>query len=518
MSASTRKYLIIAAVILAILTLLCVLVVPMLVDVNRYRPQVAEYLESKTGKPVRIGRLELTLFPHLAIQIDDFAMENPKGFPSGEFFKTQRIYALLEAGPLWDKKIVIQSLIVDAPVIHLLSNAAGHWNYEGPPGTNSNKPATRSSGQPGFSLGTISSVSIRGGQVTLANLLPSGAMGPTYFDGRGLSCQFRDVNIDALTSESSSDVSTAASAGPSRIVPAADNHSTPVGHGNFHADLLRFGAIQANSVDAQIQVFPKQAYLNNLHLKFAGGAVSGNAATDFSRQNLLYSAQTAFQKIDVAQLLTAFPGASGKMTGTMEGSLNLNGEATHSSDPLSGMQGTGKVTVRDGRLPTLQLNKNLLFLLRMAGDGATSGDPASFTSISTDLNLVNQMLSSHHVTIVSNDLNVDATGVVGVAAPNQMNYSGTAVVPARQGGLTNLVAGISGATFADGKLSFPFDLQGTLDNPKFSLKTGKGILGGLSASPSSGGNQGVQPGNTIQNLLNMFQKKKSTTTTTAPPK
>ena len=514
MSARAKKYLIITAVVLGALALLCVVVVPRLADVNRYRPEVAAFLESKTGKPVHIGRLGLSLFPHLAIQVDDFVVGNPKGFPSGDFFKSQRIYALLQAGPLWDRKIVIQSLIVEDPVIHLLSNTAGRWNYENPPTPASKTAGAPSSEGPGFSLGTISSVSIQGGQVTIANLLPSGAMGPTYFDGQGLSCQFRNVNIDALTSGNSS----AASSGPSGIVPARDNHSTPVARGSFHADSLRFGAIQATAVDSDIQVFPQQAYLENLRLKFAGGTVTGKAASDFSRQNLLYSAQTAFQKIDVAQMLKAFPSASGKMTGTMRGNLNLHGEATHSSDPLRGLRGTGKVSVQNGRLPTLQLNKNLLFLVRMAGVGATSGDPDSFTTISTDLNLANQILSSHHVTIVSNDLNVDAAGTVGVADPNRMNYTGTALMPARQGGLTNLVTQISGATFANGKLSFPFVLGGTLDNPKFSLKTGKGILGGLTASPSSGGKQGAQPADTIQNLFNMFRKKKSTTTTTTPPK
>ncbi|HET7101518.1 MAG TPA: AsmA-like C-terminal region-containing protein, partial [Terriglobia bacterium] len=288
----------------------------------------------------------------------------------------------------------------------------------------------------------------------------------------------------------------------------------PVAHGSFHADSLRFGNIQATSVDSQIQVFPRQAYLDNLTLNLARGMVRGKAASDFSRQNLLYSARTSFQKIDVAELLNAIPEARGKMTGTMEGNLDLNGEATHSSDPLGGMQGTGKVNVRNGRLPTLQLKKNLLFLVRIAGVGATSGDPAAFSSISADLILANQQLASHHITIASNDLNVDASGVLDLAKSNQMNYTGTALVPARQGGLTDLISQISGATFSNGNLSFPFDLRGTLDHPKFSLKTGKGILGGLSA-PSPGGQQGSKPGNAIQDLFNMFQKKKSTTT---PPK
>ncbi len=511
MTGRTRKFLIIAGVVLVSLVLLGVLLVPRLVDVNRYRPQVAALLESKTGKPARIGRLQLTLFPHLAIQVDDIALGNPKGFPSGDFFKAHRIYALLQSGPLWHRKIVVQSLIVEDPVIHLISNTAGRWNFENPPAPAGGKATAPSGGGPGFALETISQVSIDGGQVTIANLLPSGAMGPTYFDGQGLSCRFKDVNLNALTATDSH----SPGSGSGSIIPAGRNPAPQVAHGSFHADSLRFGNIQATAVDSGIKVFPQQAYLENLKLKLAGGTVRGEAESDFSGENPLFSARTSFQKIDVAQLLNAIPNARGKMTGTMEGNLDLHGEAAHSSDPLSGIQGTGKVKIQNGKLPTLQLNKNLFFLVRMAGVGATSGDPAAFSSISTDLNLANQRLMSKNVTIVSTDLNVDAAGETNLAQSNQINYTGTAVVPARQGGLTNLVSQVSGATFANGKLSFPFDLHGTLDNPKFSLKTGKGILGGLSA-PASGGKQGAQPANTIQNLFNMFQKKKSTTPT--PPK
>jgi uncharacterized protein involved in outer membrane biogenesis len=508
MSARSRKYLITAVVVFVILAILCVLVVPMLVDVNRYRPQVAALLESSTGKHARIGRLHLTLVPHIAIRVDDFALENPDGFPPGDFFKAQQIDALLETGPLWARQIVIQSLNVKNPVIHLLSNSAGKWNYENPPTPAGRNPGAPQNGGPSFSLGSISHVNIDDGQVTVANLLPSGAPGPTYFDGRGISCRFHDVNINALSAPTSS--SGASSGG--RIISASKNTAPSVARGSFHADTLRFGSIQASSVDSGIQVFPKQAYLENLALKLAGGTVKGEAASDFSQANPLFSAQTSFQKIDVAQLLNAIPEARGKMSGTMAGNLDLAGEAAHSSDPLAGLRGTGKVSIRDGRLPTLQLNKNLLVLVRLAGVGATSGDPASFSSISADLNLANQQLASRQIKIVSNDLNVNASGMLDIAKSNLMNYAGTAIVPARQSGLTDLVANISGATFANGKLSFPFDLNGTLDNPRFSLKGGK-ALGGL-AAPARGGAQGSPAGNTIQNLMNMFQKKKSA----APPK
>jgi uncharacterized protein involved in outer membrane biogenesis len=510
MAGRTRKLLIIGGLILGVLILLLV-VVPSLVDINRYRPQVAALLEKATGKPASIGRLELTILPHLAIQVDNFELGNPSGFPHGDFFKSQRIYALLEARPLLNRQIVIQSLIVKGPVIHLISDAGGHWNFENPPAPASGKTTAPPGGGPGLTLGTISKVNIDGGEVTIANLLPSGAMGPTYFAGKGLSCRFQNINLNALNAPGSP----SPRSGSGSIIPASSNPAPQVAHGSFHADSLTFGNIQATSFDSQINVFPKQAYLDNLKLDLARGKVTGKAASDFSQANPLFTAQTSFQKIDVAELLNAIPQARGKMTGTMDGNLDLHGEATHSTDPLSGIQGTGNVNIRDGRLPTLQLSKDLLSLIRVAGVGAISGDPSAFSTVSTDLNLAHQQLASNHITIVSNDLNVEASGVLDLAKGNQINYTGTAKIPARQGGLTNLVSRASGATFSDGRLSFPFELRGTLDNPKVSLKTGKGIPDGLSV-PSAGGKQGSTPGNTIQNLFNMFQKKKSTTTT--PPK
>lgn len=92
--------------------------------------------------------------------------------------------------------------------------------------------------------------------------------------------------------------------------------------------------------------------------------------------------------------------------------------------------------------------------------------------------------ASRHATIVSNDVKVDASGQVDLSGSNRMNYTGTAKVPARRSGLTNLVGVISGVAFANGKLSFPFALGGTLDNPRFVLKTTKGVLSGFSTGPA----------------------------------
>ena len=83
--------------IAAILLLALIFVVPVLINVDRYRPQVISYLQEKTGKQVEIGRLALTFFP-LTIHIDHIGVKNPPIFPSGYVAQVARIDAELSVG------------------------------------------------------------------------------------------------------------------------------------------------------------------------------------------------------------------------------------------------------------------------------------------------------------------------------------------------------------------------------------------------------------------------------------
>jgi len=48
------------------------------------------------------------------------------------------------------------------------------------------------------------------------------------------------------------------------------------------------------------------------------------------------------------------------MTGRLEGELKIAGEIEHSNHPLGGLNGSGHLTARDGKVPSLRLNANLM--------------------------------------------------------------------------------------------------------------------------------------------------------------
>jgi uncharacterized protein involved in outer membrane biogenesis len=503
---SSRLKVIVTLVLLLISVLVVVVVVvPRLVDIDRYRPEVVAQIEKATGKKTEIGRLSLSILPSLSIRADEFALANPPGFPEGYFLTARHVYGVVDSAALWQRQIVIRSLQLDQPVLHLLSNLQGRRNFDSPNSPTGLARVSLESGSP-FSLGIISRINITDGQLTDAALLPSGRPGPIFFEADVVNAQLENVDLTAFTSspegrspQTTSEVMRSLAARESALAYAAAPSAGSAGEGTFKAQTLRFGGVQATPVKSRLQLGYRHVLFDDLRLDFYGGSALGSLLFNFAGPATRYSAEGQFHGVDLARLLAAFPTARGKMTGRMEGNLTFEGEITHSEDPLAGKRGKGQVVVRDGQLPTLRLNSNLMLLTRLSDLGPAQGDPSSFSSVSADLTLANDRVTSRNIKIVGNGISIDAAGALTLVGEGSLEYEGVAEVNAAENALTNMLAGLSGAKLADGKLSFPFTLGGTLDHPRFRLKAPAGATETVGVGT-------VQP-DVVQGIMDLFKRK-----------
>jgi hypothetical protein len=106
--------LILAAIVVALL-IVSVFVVPVVLNVDRYRPRVISYLEERSGKKVEIGGLAVTLFPRVTIHVDDFGVKSPRLRPQSYIPQVARIDAELDPWTLLHRQIVARSLVLEAP-------------------------------------------------------------------------------------------------------------------------------------------------------------------------------------------------------------------------------------------------------------------------------------------------------------------------------------------------------------------------------------------------------------------
>jgi uncharacterized protein involved in outer membrane biogenesis len=436
-----RKTGLIVVGIVALLLLALIFVGPALINVDRYRPQVISYLQGKTGKQVEIGRLALTFFP-VSIHIDNFGVKNPPIFPPGYIIQVARVQAELSVGALLHGQVSIKSLVLEDPVIHLTSDPDGPWNFQNPQSNVSHDT---------FPLRPISRVQIKNGQLIASNLLPSDAAGPIVFEADEISSELEQVDLVGVINPSS---------------------SSDDGQGRVKTSLLRFGAIEVKDLDSKIRLHAGRVFFTDVKAEVYGGSAAGDLTFDMSGKNVNFKTNARLTGINVAQLLADFPNGGGKMTGKMEGDMELEGEIEHTLRPLAGIHGAGHVTVRNGQVPSLKLNVNLMKLAHFNDLGPAKNDPSSFNMITTDLELAQQRISSRVIDIDGYGVDVDGSGSVSVSGSDELNYRGLAEITTKESFLTNALARFSGASLVDGKLQFPFRIGGTIDNPVFSK--GKG--------------------------------------------
>ena len=433
----------IAAAVLVALTILA----RVLVNLDRYRPEVISYLQKKTGKPIEIGRLALTLFPSLSIRADDFGVKNPAGFPSGYFVKARRIDATLDARALLHRQVVIKSLKLNEVAINLVSDPDEGWNFENSTPSKTSEKASPE-GSPTSFWGVISEVEIEGGQLVASYLLPSDEPAVIIFEAHNVSGKLEQVDLGAFLDPSSSSFAA---------------------QGDLKADSLRFVSIQGTNAKSKLRLMAKQVFFADGSLEAYGGRGTGNLSFNLAGRDSSFSANTQMNGVDMAHLLAAFPQGRGKMTGRMEGTIKLAGEIEHSHDPLAGIHGAGRLTVRNGQAPSLKLNANVMKLARFNDLGPAAQNPDSFSSISADLELANQRISSRQIDIVGYGVNARCSGGLNLTGAGSLDYQGVAEILATQGFITNTLARLSGGSPKNGKLSFPFRVRGTIENPKFSV-------------------------------------------------
>jgi uncharacterized protein involved in outer membrane biogenesis len=432
---------VIATGIAAILLLALIFVVPTLINVDRYRSYVISYLQEKTGKQVEVGRLGLTFFP-VTIHVDHIGVKNPPIFPAGYVVQVARIDAELSVGALLHRQVVIKSLLLEDPVLNLTSDPDGPWNFENP----QSKVSAST-----FPLAPISSVTIKRGLLIASNLLPSDAAGPIFFEAHEIFCELEQVNLVGILNPSSSSID---------------------GQGRLKAGLVRFGSVEARNLDSGLRLESRHVFFTDIKAEVYGGRAAGGLSFDLSEKNASFKTNAKLSGINLAQLLAAFPNGGGKMTGKMEGEVKLAGDIAHSLHPLAGIRGAGHLTVRNGQVPSLKLNANLMKLAHFNDLGPAKNDPSSFNMITTDLELANQRISSKVIDIDGYGVDVDGSGSMSVSGSDELNYRGLAEITTKESFFTNTIARLSGASLKDGKLQFPFRIGGTIDNPVFSK--GKG--------------------------------------------
>ncbi len=129
LSRATRRVLIVL-IILAVLAVAGAAVLPRLLDVNQYRPLIADKVRQATGRTIKMGTITLRLLPSPALRVKGITVSEGPRYPDATAMKTESLSIRVALLPLLRGELAIRSIVLHAPALNLIRDERGRWNFD----------------------------------------------------------------------------------------------------------------------------------------------------------------------------------------------------------------------------------------------------------------------------------------------------------------------------------------------------------------------------------------------------
>ncbi len=120
----------VAYVLCALLVLLLALVLPPLLNVNRFRRQTATSMAASLGRPVHMDSLTLSLLPLPALTLTNFVVSEDPAFGAEPVIRANSVRATLRWSSLWRRRVEFSRISLDEASLNLVQRPDGRWNIE----------------------------------------------------------------------------------------------------------------------------------------------------------------------------------------------------------------------------------------------------------------------------------------------------------------------------------------------------------------------------------------------------
>ncbi|HET7100493.1 MAG TPA: AsmA family protein, partial [Terriglobia bacterium] len=104
--------------------------IPPFFHARRYRRTLEAGLESKLGRPVKLGAVTFRLLPHPGFSVENVVVEEDPAFGTEPFARVDRVECDLRWRSLWGSHLDCARIVLDHPTVNLVRRPDGRWNVE----------------------------------------------------------------------------------------------------------------------------------------------------------------------------------------------------------------------------------------------------------------------------------------------------------------------------------------------------------------------------------------------------
>ncbi|HKD81951.1 MAG TPA: AsmA family protein [Candidatus Angelobacter sp.] len=515
-----KRLLVISGIVVAVLLLIVVLV-PLFVNVDSFRPELEEKLSAALNRKVQIGKLEASILSGGA-SASNISIADDPAFNKGPFLSASSVKVGVELMPLiFSRQLKVTSITVQKPEITLLENAAGKWNYSTLGATQQSKPAE--SGNKSAPEISVEKFEIAGGTIRLGHSSGHTAGKESVYQNVDLVAR----NISATTAmpftlsatlPGGGKLALEGQAGP--LTPA-DSAKSPLDAKITlnHVDLAATGFVDPSSglggtldFDGQVKSNGKSAhsegkatvtglkavkggqpakepvvldYKSDYALASETGTINANLHTGKSLTNasgtLAAKGEETLANLkiqgkdmpvdDVAALLPAFGVILPSGASLQGGNINMDLTA---EGPLDRLVINGPLNISGTHLSGYNLTSKLGAIAAFTGNKSGSMDTLIQT-LSSSLRVAPDGIRAENIVLDVPSLgNLTGNGVI--ASNNALDFK---MLLKLSGGASNLLGSLTGISASTQSRGLPFLIEGTTSNPVFRPALGDAVKGDL---------------------------------------
>lgn len=191
---------IVAAVVVCLI--LAIIIAPLVIDVNKYRPQIEDQVTKATGRPFTLGgEIKPSLFPWVGISLADLHLGNPSGFKEKDFVSVDFFEARIKLLPILSGNYEFKRFILKGPKIVVVKQKNGRLNLEGLTSQNAApKPAAPKTESPASAQSNdalpIKSLMVAEFAITDGSVLYIDHVAGTQKDIENINLTLKDVSLD----------------------------------------------------------------------------------------------------------------------------------------------------------------------------------------------------------------------------------------------------------------------------------------------------------------------------------
>ncbi len=486
-----KRALKIAAVVL-ILAVAVLLLLPPFIDLGYYKARYLPLVEEALQRKVDVGEVRLRILPSPAIRFSRLNISDDPAFSTRVFFTARQMSLRLKLGPLLRGRFQVDEFVLEKPVANLVKRTDGTFNFADlgqKKGEREKKKASAEEKNPKTGAPVRLSelvparVRIEDGEVTLQ----SNDQKPLKVQGIDLSIEdfstgqsfpyraalrlpgLKPVVLEGLANYSESEASFSLKENHLKVqgVDFAVNGAVTRLTAAPQADL----AVSNETFESK----PIFQLLSETGLMPKGLEISGPMGLRVSVKGP-FDRLTASANIDLKKLQVNDPRAfKGVLTGKVQLSLPLGGKA-----PVAQLlQGSGKVTARDGVLTNVDVLSKIQLLTGIIGvPGDQSRGATTFKSLESDFTLGGEIVEFQRLFLTSPLLEARGGGKMALFPPSLDLSIETALSPeisARAG------SGKAATFFKDdqGRLVTPLKVRGAANRPSVDLDKEKLVRKGV---------------------------------------